>query len=1343
MLDHTLSDKEDWYNTLKDLDEGLIISPFDSYGNYRKRTVPEPVLILPKIGEPDPTEIQHNETNLEDLRQSFNYMSDLNKIYLIHEADTTMGNENDNDIDDDEAEHVLTTAPPEIEVKKKPINYDKYRPYFLHANLEKVRRTFQSTTQYATNVMSGHNITQTIQSPYPAQNIWRRCEPVASDTIFAETPAVDTGGQTMAQLFIGRKSLVIDVYGMSTEKEFVNTLEDVIRKRGAMDKLVTDSARVEISRRVKDILRSLCIDDWQSEANYQHQNFAERRWKHLKRNVSWVMNWRNVDSDAWLLCTKWVADVMNHTAEKSLDWRPPLQVLTGQTIDISIMLCFMFWDVVYFSRYDDADYRGQVGSKKSSEIRGRFVGFAWNVGHALTFKVLTDDSNKVLSRSQLRLAKVGENNLKLDVEAGAVPERIYIQSKRDSEGDDVILPTIDMSLNPFTTDIDEQEDSTVTETGEHALDAHTPMDDTPLRHAPDVETVEEEDEDDLPPHQKEPKRKPGDPNPQEDPFDFGFQNLKTDNPTVENILPPEEMIDRTFLMPPQEDGSRVRAKIVKMVQKHKDGVNEHPEMIKFKCLVNNDYEEVVAYNDIVDFIEQDQTWDGIWKFRKILKHKSVKPSDPMHMGSRTNVQVEWETGEIDWQPLHRKDKNGVYDTDPVTTAIYARENKLLDTPGWKLPGIKKHAKTHKRMIRAANQAKLHSFRTKPIFMYGFQVPRNHNQAMELDKANGNSKWQDSEEAELKQIDDYSTFLDIGKGRRPGPDYKRINVHIIYAVKHDGRHKSRLVAGGHLTETPIDSVYSSVVSLRGIRMLTFLSELNDLETWATDIGNAYLESVTKEKVYIVAGPEFGEREGHTLVIQKALYGLKSSGLRWHERFADVLRSMKFFASKAEPDIWMRDKGDHYEYIGVYVDDLLIVSKEPQSIIDKLTVVHKFKLKGTGPVSFHLGCDFFRDEDGVLCYAPRKYIEKMLDNYKRIYGTNPRQATSPLVKGDHPELDTSELLDLEETKIYQSLIGALQWTIQIGRFDIATAVMTMSRFRAAPRRGHLERIKRIHGYLSKMRHGIIRIRTDTPDFSDTPEKKHEWFYTCYSGAKEELPRNAPRPLGKSVKMSSYVDANLYHDLISGRSVTGILHMFNATPIDWFSKLQSTVETATFGSECVAARTCTEQIIDLRNTLRYLGVPIDGAAMMFGDNETVVNTASVPHSRLHKRHNALSYHRTREAIAAGITRFYHIRGETNPSDILSKHWDYPSVWPTLKPLMFWRGDTAVLSQTEAEGETLKEVHEDTESKDDNLLLFDDTEATMPSETPDEGKKLDSQPDPKTSTSSSRGVKDVRFHS
>ena len=94
-------------------------------------------------------------------------------------------------------------------------------------------------------------------------------------------------------------------------------------------------------------------------------------------------------------------------------------------------------------------------------------------------------------------------------------------------------------------------------------------------------------------------------------------------------------------------------------------------------------------------------------------------------------------------------------------------------------------------------------------------------------------------------------------------------------------------------------------MRGIRLITFLAELNMLELWGADVGNAYLEAKTKEKVFIIGGPEFGALEGHTLIIFKALYGLRTSGLCWHQRFADVLRSIDFVPCKSETDIWMRE------------------------------------------------------------------------------------------------------------------------------------------------------------------------------------------------------------------------------------------------------------------------------------------------------------------------------------------------------------------------------------------------------------------------------------------------------
>jgi hypothetical protein len=139
-----------------------------------------------------------------------------------------------------------------------------------------------------------------------------------------------------------------------------------------------------------------------------------------------------------------------------------------------------------------------------------------------------------------------------------------------------------------------------------------------------------------------------------------------------------------------------------------------------------------------------------------------------------------------------------------------------------------------------------------------------------------------------------------------------------------------------------------------------------------------------------------------------------------------------------------------------------------------------------------------------------------------------------------------------------------------------------------------------------------------------------------------------------------------------MTGLLHFLNQTPIDWFSKRQSTVQSATYGTEFVAAKTGTEQAMDLRITLRYLGVPIKGPAYMFGDNESVVKSSTIPGSRLKLRHVALAYHKVREAIASKAVKLLWIEGKENPADILTKHWSYSSIWQRLKTLMSWSGDT-----------------------------------------------------------------------
>jgi hypothetical protein len=131
----------------------------------------------------------------------------------------------------------------------------------------------------------------------------------------------------------------------------------------------------------------------------------------------------------------------------------------------------------------------------------------------------------------------------------------------------------------------------------------------------------------------------------------------------------------------------------------------------------------------------------------------------------------------------------------------------------------------------------------------------------------------------------------------------------------------------------------------------------------------------------------------------------------------------------------------------------------------------------------------------------------------------------------------------------MIGCLQRAVSLGRFDIQTAVVTMSRFRVAPRKGHFDRLKRMYGYIKKFATGAIRIRVEQPNLDVLPSQDFDWCYSVYGNMKEVLPKDLPRPLGREVMTITYTDANLYHDILTGLSVTGILRLFNQAVIDWY--------------------------------------------------------------------------------------------------------------------------------------------------------------------------------------------------
>ena len=228
-------------------------------------------------------------------------------------------------------------------------------------------------------------------------------------------------------------------------------------------------------------------------------------------------------------------------------------------------------------------------------------------------------------------------------------------------------------------------------------------------------------------------------------------------------LDPSHLLGRTFLGETQDDGSKLRATIVQTIESW-DAVTQASRR---EFLVHYDGEqedELVTYTKLLDILEEQHEAEAeglqpIWQFKKILAHKGpLKPGDPDHKGSTYSIQLLWEDGTITWEPLAL-----IMETAPMACAVYAKENGLLNTPGWKK--LKKWAKREKKFIRMLKQEIMKSQRSSVKYMFGVRVPRSVKEAEQFDRDNGNTLWQDAIQLELAQLDKFGTFKAIGI--RPG------------------------------------------------------------------------------------------------------------------------------------------------------------------------------------------------------------------------------------------------------------------------------------------------------------------------------------------------------------------------------------------------------------------------------------------------------------------------------------------------------------------------------------------------------------------------------------------------
>ena len=344
--------------------------------------------------------------------------------------------------------------------------------------------------------------------------------------------------------------------------------------------------------------------------------------------------------------------------------------------------------------------------------------------------------------------------------------------------------------------------------------------------------------------------------------------------------------------------------------------------------------------------------------------------------------------------------------------------------------------------------------------------------------------------------------------------------------------------------------------------------------------------------------------------------------------------------------------YYTYILVYVDDVLIISHDPSHYMDQLEQEYYVKKDSIGPPELYLGMQVKQvlDRKGKLAYATSctnyvheavKVVERRMQDFDFTFYKSAKNPNQPFISLKYkPELDISEFCEADHHQFYQQMVGIMRWMIEIGCLDITIKVSLMSCCLAQPRMGHLIQVLHMFSYLKSHQSmdlcydpTKLTINESSTNQQDRACHRASVMKTMYADATEDIPRDMPTPLGKSIQINAFVDADDAGNQTTLRSQIGIIIYGNMAPLFWYSKRQNTVEASTFGSKFVAMRILVEMLIALRYKLRMFGIEIDGPCNVFCDNEAVMKSTVMAESTLKKNHLSIAYHKSREAVAAGV--------------------------------------------------------------------------------------------------------------
>ena len=925
----------------------------------------------------------------------------------------------------------------------------------------------------------------------------------------------------------------------------------------------------------------------------------------------------------WDFLALWICETGSLSVSSShyANGRTGIEIITGETPDISEYLDFGFYDWVV--------YRNNAGLGELSI--GRWLGVSHKIGQLMSYWVLTVSGRPISCVNVQRLTEAEQSTNEYESQMKDYDEMLAknIDAKNTTLSMDEVPDWNRLSLNELDPDFDEEFRKVISD------------DDVP-------------DAD----HEGEPE----DPNP------INIHEVSNDG-----------YIDMELGMPRGAEGQLLHARVKRRAVDN-DGKplgvassNPITDTRLYEIEYMDGSAEVVPANVIAENImsQVDEEGNRQLMIDEIIDHRSNQDalthehafyttSTGRSTRRRTTkgweLCVQWKDGSSHWVAL--KDLKNSY---PLETADYAVANLIDDQPAfaWWVPYVRRKRKSILSKVKSKYWQRTHK--------YGIKIPKTVAEAHAFDLENGNKLWEESINAEMPKIHGSVVEHDGEISQLVG--YQEITGHIIFDVKlaENFRRKARYVADGHKTETPTSVTYSTVVSRDSVRICLTIAALNDLEVLAADVENAYLTAPCREKVWLRGGPEFGHRQGKILVIKKALYGLKSSGAAFRAFLAEKLDNIGFKSSIADPDVWLRaatkPTGEkYYEYMLIYVDDILCISHDARRPMNEIQASLKFKKNKVEEPEFYLGARLEKKRlngRDIWTMSSTDYVKAAIANVeeqlKKRGKKLPTKAPTPMTTNYYPEMDTSPELDPHGVTTYQELIGMLRWSVEIGRVDILTELSMLSSYQASPRQGHLEQIYHIFAYLKKKPKLTLYFDPQEPDIDPRwfEGDSEDIFKEQYRDAEEQLPDPSmmPEPRGASIGTAAYVDASHAANKVTRRSHTGFVIFMNRAPVIIYSKRQNTVEASTFSSEFIAMKACIEHITALRFKLRMFGVPVIDSTKILCDNESVVKNSTILSSTLNKKHSSIAYHSVRWHVAAGVVKIAWISTDYNLADPLTK--------------------------------------------------------------------------------------------